>query len=532
MKYNKLFLGLSVAALTLFSGCSDDPEYTPASPVTTPAAYFDITEETTIDLEETSTDFFINIYRADKGDELTIPVTTELKDENGAAVASGLFNYPSSVTFEKGSDVAEYKVSFNINDLEPMLTYDFDLKLNGEATPYFTTSNKYEVAYIPWQVIPNSKIYDFALLTWSTLPEAEIWEVMVQEHPKKKGFFRIKNAYDGFPIGTWRGDASKTDYLYINATKADEVYFSDSKGNPSVFYYTNVYIFDGMGQMVISCPYSSFLNSTPLAWGDKLYDYKQFSTWTAKYVVENKETGQGYVDFGTSIGIFIEGFENGPQKSRGWQLRLNGSEGPKEWADMGQGQYTDGFLGEDFFEEEAATYPVPVQQNIKNKNLYKIVQPYAAGTWPLGDASAKAGDMIIDVSDPDFVMIELQEIYSDAAGQLGACNAAAMYTYGYIDKTLTRDEIINQGLNDTFKDGVISINHPAVLDYKQGQIYFLWNDPALTPGKLILPTEEEAAKAAAAPAETYRIPGKNAGKHKLSNKKTLLDGPFKVATLR
>ncbi len=140
--------------------------------------------------------------------------------------------------------------------------------------------------------------------------------------------------------------------------------------------------------------------------------------------------------------------------------------------------------------------------------------------------------MIIDVSDPDFVMIELQEIYSDAAGQLGACNAAAMYTYGYIDKTLTRDEIINQGLNDTFKDGVISINHPAVLDYKQGQIYFLWNDPALTPGKLILPTEEEAAKAAAAPAETYRIPGKNAGKHKLSNKKTLLDGPFKVATLR
>jgi len=495
MKYNKIFLGLGVTAIALTS-CHDDPEYQPAAPVTNPAAYFSMTDNTAIDLGETDTQFAVTLYRAETGEASTVDVTTTLTDENGSD-AAGIFTIPSSVTFEKGSATAEYVVTFDINNLQPLLTYDFKLKVAGENSPYYLTENTIQVAYTPWEDIADCSIYDYALLCWSTNPREMLWNVKVQKHPSKKGFFRIKNPYAEYPVGEYEANPDDTEYLYVNATKPNEVFFSDAQGKPIMFFDTHVGIFDGMGTMVISTPYSAYLLDKAVEWeGKKVGDASIFATWGGKYV--EAPDGSGYVQFTDNMLIFINGYQ-GFQQARGWQLRLNGNPGPTEWVDLGEGTYTDGFLGEMFYEESAATYGVSVQQHIENPALYKLIRPYGAGIWPFGDAAATAKDIVIDTTNPEMVLIELQEALTDAAGQLGVTNAAAIYLNGYIDETKTEAQIMKEGLNDVMKDGVIHINHPSVLDYNAGQIYFLWMDSKLTPGKLVLPTAEASANATKAP---------------------------------
>ena len=57
MNLNKFMLGIGgVMALSLTS-CHEDPEYTPAAAEVTPPAYFNLSDDTVVDLEDTSSDF-------------------------------------------------------------------------------------------------------------------------------------------------------------------------------------------------------------------------------------------------------------------------------------------------------------------------------------------------------------------------------------------------------------------------------------------------------------------------------------------
>ena len=76
MKLNKIMLGVSGVMALALTACHDDPTYTPAPATTTPPAYFSISDETEIDLEDTDTQFVVPVYRADGTGEATCNVTT------------------------------------------------------------------------------------------------------------------------------------------------------------------------------------------------------------------------------------------------------------------------------------------------------------------------------------------------------------------------------------------------------------------------------------------------------------------------
>lgn len=78
-----------------------------------------------------------------------------------------------------------------------------------------------------------------------------------------------------------------------------------------------------------------------------------------------------------------------------------------KWADIGNGTIVDGWVlpafGIDQFDPENI-YEVPMQYNVKNPNVYRLVNPYKRG--PLAEDNEYVGDgyIMFDVSDPDHVV--------------------------------------------------------------------------------------------------------------------------------
>ena len=85
MKYNKIYLGLGVLAVSLAS-CSEDVEYTPAAAVNTPPVYFSINDESAIDLEEGDTYFTIKVYRQNTASAGEYKLNATVSNENGTPV--------------------------------------------------------------------------------------------------------------------------------------------------------------------------------------------------------------------------------------------------------------------------------------------------------------------------------------------------------------------------------------------------------------------------------------------------------------
>jgi hypothetical protein len=527
MKYNRIFLGLGVMALAIAtSSCSDDVEYTPADPVTAPPAYFSMTNETEFDLEETDTEFTVNLYRANSQGELTVPVTTTLTAEDGSTVASNIFTYPSTVTFADGSNTATYKVTFSIPDLTELLTYKFALSVEGENSPYYVTAQTVSACYTPWTNVEDCTWIDNTLDTVFASCEEETWEIEVQEHPTKKGFFRIVAPYS---TGSYSDmydfdrEYSTTDYpldplphyLYINATSANEVYFSDSKGNPTIFYNTGMAIGD-YGYYYLFCGYSTVLNDTTLDVFGKSYLSSNFEG-DAGVMTTNSE-GKRKIKF-EKLGSFLSEYTEGFFYPQSVEIWLDGANDDDDWTLLGEGEWTDGFLSQMFFDVAPTPYKVQVYQSATTAGVYRVKNPYAAGTWQYGAADwDKTYDIEIDASAANNVKISNQIAYEDADGSISIANASYIYTSGKVNTTLTDDEIIAQGLNDVLENGVLTINNPVVI--QDGSAYYVNtylanNGVTFIPGKLVLPTTTEAATTSAKKA------AKVAGSHKanLSNAK-------------
>ncbi|MDE7119503.1 MAG: hypothetical protein K2O10_02735, partial [Muribaculaceae bacterium] len=93
-------------------------------------------------------------------------------------------------------------------------------------------------------------------------------------------------------------------------------------------------------------------------------------------------------------------------------------------------------------------------------------------------------NLVFDVSNPNCVILDVQDMgYTSpiTREELRCCNEAALYYFGYLrDKagnviSKTMDEIIAEGINDTYVDNVITINHPMIIS-PEGDIYDLVND--------------------------------------------------------
>lgn len=513
MKLYKFMLGVGgVMALTL-TACHDDPEYTPAGAVATPPAYFNLSDETAIDLEDTSSDFVVHLYRADANGSLTIPVATTITAPDG--VNTGIFTVPKDVTFADGVSMADFKVTFNIADIKPLTSYMFDLKVDGETTPYFSTDVTYDVSYVPWETVTSktgstaSELSMVGLLTrpWSV-------ECVVQKHPVQEGFYRVRHPYFTAPdlyedentiVSEQRYPESDPNYLYLNANNARSVYISNSKGKAQVFYYTG-YVLDKSvpnygEELMLFCEFSAYLAKSFTFPGlDGLFDGTQGDYNTKAGAMEN-----GIIDFKSNMSWTYPAAADASKGSFGyggfdsWQLILADAEKPVEWETIGACDYVDGFIANVFESEDPVSYKVTVERNIATPTRYRIVQPYLPGTYPFpGDAitaDPEQYNIEFNVKDPDMVLVDVQStgyVYNRVNYQI--CNAGAWLYYGYADGStpVSAADIKKQGLNDTFKDGVVTFAHPIAIYNQQG--HFLWEGTPFTPGQLILPDAATASK--------------------------------------
>ncbi len=513
MNLNKFMLGIGgVMALSLTS-CHEDPEYTPAAAEVTPPAYFNLSDDTVVDLEDTSSDFVVHIYRADASGELTVPVSASVTAESG--VNTDVFDVPSTVTFADGVTMADIKVGFELDDIVPLKNYFFDFKVDGESTPYFTTDVTYDVSYVPWEnVVDEQTGSDVSQLQQiGLLSSGREWTIdcLVQKHPAQDGFYRVLHPYYNAPelhesetsgvISGQRYPEDDPNYLYINANNPRSVYISNSRGKAQVFYYTGW-----------------LLDARVPNYGEELMLFCQFSAYLTKSFTFPGVDGVFLAgeDYASKAGVFDDGninFRNNmyltypslAEPAEGsfrlgsfdkWNLRLANAGETKEWESLGACEFTDPFI-DNFFEIEGpTTYSVTVWQNVDNPSRYYIQAPYQAeGGYPYPSGSfTKQYNLEFNVNDPDMVLIDLQDLgYEDEGVMLQGCNAGSWYYRGYGEEGVRPTSWIkSQGLNDTFKDGVLYINHPITIKGEEGS--FLWKDAKFTPGMLILPNATAASK--------------------------------------
>lgn len=570
MKYNKIVFGLGALAVSLAS-CSEDVEYTPAPAVNTPPIYFSIADESTIDLEESDTYFTIKAYRQNTSETATYSLDASVRTEDGSPLPAGLFRIcepllnadgttqkdedgnviyqdyadgeafdgPTTlkIEFPAGQGESDVRIDFGGKDnLTEMLSYLFDVKVAGEASPYYITSTTYDVSYTPWINVDDNFIVDQTLYEVFTSAPTFEFNVPVQEHPIKSGLFRILAPYSNCSeLSAWyQYDGTTPDYLYINATVPNEVYFSDSKGNPLMTYDTHIRYAEGEGFQEdygwgwLECMYSHYLLKEDFKnfGGAQVIEYADFSGTAGQLKPAtglDPDRNPRIVQFsaGGLYGMLSNIPEyNGPGGNPGvkWLLYVDGAT-PLDWRAVGDTEYTDGFIGQYYASMgyTIETYYVPLEANTETPGVYRLVAPYNEGVWLYGTPQSSKYNVSFDISDPDFVVMEPQGAYEDEDGVIRIANAAGLFMSGLLTENgnpvqYTKQEVIEMGVVDKVENGVVVINNPVIIT-PEGRVYYLKETiKDCKPAKIVIPgyaddeatTQSVASKVAKASAKATK----------------------------
>lgn len=164
------------------------------------------------------------------------------------------------------------------------------------------------------------------------------------------------------------------------------------------------------------------------------------------------------------------------------------------WTDLGEGQYTDFFVGT-FFGVANVTYPVQVLEHPTMKGLYRLVNPYGAA-YPYNEPgdydTSKDYFFYINATDPDAVF------FSDRDGKPAHFSSGMNWGYGQFIMSglatyylLRGDAASAADYYGTMKDGHIYMKGLlcAMADYNNGGLYSP-NDPEEDQYMLVLPGAE------------------------------------------
>ena len=140
-----------------------------------------------------------------------------------------------------------------------------------------------------------------------------------------------------------------------------------------------------------------------------------------------------------------------------------------DWYNLGNAQIMDGWVVPCFgLDQSEWVFEAPLQQNKKNANLFRVVDPYHNEIFEGLNESTKAGYIVFDVTDPDHVLFEKSEA-GWALSEVGVSkfycyNNLGMYVqYFGVDAATIVDVIGDDIPYTTFKDGVVflgAIDHP------------------------------------------------------------------------
>lgn len=524
MKFNKLYMALGVAALALAS-CSDDEEYTPASAVVTPPAYFNISDNKEVDLEKNSTEISFPIYRAEAGAAMNPNVAVEIISGDGVSTTSCFtpLNSDTDPIFPEGATTGAIKYAVDMAQVVDLVEYSFLFKLEGESTPYFITSNEFVVSYVPWISMADPATGALSTLTDDALFRCVSWtngarglkvtlDVVVEKHPNKN-LFRITcpylNAVGAFNTTTggenskFTLDPNAPNYMYLNAENANRVYMCERSGEIGnlKWYDSGVQLimseeWAAYGNLVIMNGMYYFLNQENIVLSDGYYPYTVFENAFGKYTGET-------IEFNNSDGIFGS-FSNDDEAlwdGSEWTLKLAGGSS-LGWSSLGMATYTDGIIAQ-YWGEGAPTYQVAVMENTNTPGVFRLQNPYRFGTYPLAGTSSDAPgegpwNMVVDCTDPNFVIIEPMASGFSAGTEQYIANAAGYYTTtDDASKKMTKEQVIAAGLNDTYDAATrtITISHPMISGNAGSTWFTVWNDPNVPnfqPAVIVLPGEAQA----------------------------------------
>lgn len=497
MKFNKVIMGLGVMGL-LFTSCDGgrDQEYTPAPGVTAPPAYFSLDYSPEIVLEEGQTEFSVPVFRANTAGEQTISVNVTTSSN-----VTGNFNIPSKVTFADGAGQADMVVTYDWDFMKanPGVDFEFKFDVPGEPSPYYITEVSYTAVYVPWENIvgPQGGTTSYFLddLFWSGWngPETQKFEVVVQHIvglEKYKDIFRILTPYANCPHiggdgqGIYEGPSTGND-MYLNAQDHDNVFLCDKSGKPITTYNTYYVMDETYGQVHYWDCVSAYQLDEVLSNNGKSYPNSNSKGDTSVNGVYDADNMR--ITF--PVGHFYVYVPETAFTTDGNELTILLPDGKevKNWEEVGLGMYTDGFIS--FLNEygEDITYEVPIEQSTKDPNIYRLVNPYT-NYWPDGNEQDEDYCIEIDCTDTQLVTIKYQDTgatvyYKRKDLPTDILNAGYFFQNQVLQEQelLSPEEIIAQGLNDTFEDGVINIAHP---------IGFLWTDESKQNLYVVFPYED------------------------------------------
>lgn len=518
MKFNKLYMALGVAALALTS-CSDEEDYTPAPAVVTPEAYFNISDSKEVDLEKNSTEFSFPIYRAEAGGAYSPQLAIEIVSGDGVSSATAPFtplNSDADPIFAEGATTGAIKYAVDMDQITALNDYSFLIKAEGESTPYFITSTEFVVSYVPWIDMGD------ASTGMATLIENGIWgmvswssgkkglemtlDVVVEKHPNEP-IFRVTHPYLNAPgvmnstteeeFGAYTLDPNDPNYLYLNVENPKAVFFCDRRGACSQEYNTGVRYaleeggWNEIGEVKIINLYWYSLNGKKYWINDESYIKDEF------YAAAKGTYSNGVIEFGEG-GVWFASMNVADYIWDGtsWVLKLPGA-AQLGWASLGVGSMTDGFILP-YWGEPVATWPVNLKESEETPGLFRVENPYRYGNgYPAADASTDvAGDgpwnIVIDCTDPNFVVVEPQATGFKVGTEQIIANAAGYYTTtDDATQKLSKDQIIANGWNDTYDAATrtITINHPMLSGDNGATWSKVWESAGFEAAKVVLPTE-------------------------------------------
>ena len=503
MKLKSFIYTALCATMFMATGCTEsEPEYTPAPASPTPEIYFSAANATAIRALDGDTKFTVNVYRKDKADAQSYPLLCN--DQTDAS----LFEIPAQVSFEAGEAVTSFEVDYVAETLEAVKPYNMTFVVGqGENTPYALQAVTYTVTYYPWEDVvgPNGEEYglwrDDMFTTFFNWPEDILsWEVKIQSSPAIKGLYRVVNPYgpNAFPgVSDWADVIDgEIHYLYFNCADPTHIFICDENGSaidgsdPFVF---NTGVDVGYGRVYITGDYNFEMAD------GKLDNAMNLAGTLSNGVIKFPEKALLIAMANYNSGSFYYANTNG-----NFRILFPGAEEEKDpddvWESLGAAAYTDPWVTP-LLSGEAETWNVEVEQWKKDPNLYRIVNPYKDGVMPEGWNYEGDKYLVFDVTNPDVVLIEDQEIFYEESdpfnGSILGLNAGFAYK-NYVQTPWTDEQIISKGYNDTFANQVLTINagnayfilpNSSNPEYK-GQI--MYTEEA---GSLVLNSEAAAAAA-------------------------------------
>lgn len=231
-----------------------------------------------------------------------------------------------------------------------------------------------------------------------------------------------------------------------------------------------------------------YIYQSPFVWNEMTADF-DYQSIAASY---NDDLGS--LSFYANNGMAWEGYRTPDPSADNWigyydlldfLLATQADDENLRWEKYGSAMFVDGWFQPGFgMDQTANAYEVPLQRNIANTNLYRLVDPYHRG--PLADVNLNTtgGSIVFDVTNPEMVIFRqaisgfsYQELPYVVLSVTFCYNfvGAAMATYGF-----TPDEIFDalgtEIIYTKFADNKIELKQGLIDSKEEYDANFGWQE--------------------------------------------------------